>query len=316
MPELYPPPSRVTTHWLDVGDGHRLRILETGRHDGIPVVFLHGGPGGGVSTASSRFFDPTKWRVVLFDQRGAGRSTPVASTDANTTWDLVADIERVRAFMGIDRWHVFGGSWGSTLALAYAATHPDRVESLCLRGIFLARQKEIRWLYQFGASELYPDAWQHFIAPIPEDERDDLVQAYHRRLFGDDRDEQLRCAQAWSVWEGSISRLEPDPGVSGRFASPAFALPFARIECHYFVNGAFFDTDGWLLDQVDRMRHIPLTIVQGRYDVVCPVRSAFDLVERWPEADLRIVTAGHSSFDPPVASALVAATDRFAKLGG
>ena len=310
MGDLDPTPSRVTTHWLDVGDGHRLRILETGRHDGEPVVFLHGGPGGGVSTVSARFFDPTRYRVILFDQRGAGRSTPTASVHANTTWHLVADIERVRSFMGVDRWHVFGGSWGSTLALAYAATHPEAVRSLCLRGIFLARRKEVRWLYQFGASELFPDAWDTFVAPIPEDERYDMVAAYHRRLMGDDRDEQLRCARAWSVWEGSISRLEPEPGVADRFASPAFALPFARIEAHYFANDAFFETDGWLLEQVDRIRHVPAVIVQGRYDVVCPVRSAWDLATRWPEADLRIVTAGHSSFDPAIASALVDATGR------
>jgi proline iminopeptidase len=232
--------------------------------------------------------------------------------DANTTWHLVADIERVRAALAIDSWHVFGGSWGSTLALAYAATHPDSVRSLCLRGIFLARQREIDWLYQHGASEVFPDAWEAYIAPIPADERGDMLGAYHRRLFGDDVAEQLRCAQAWSVWEGTISRLEATPGAAGHFAEPAFALRFARIEAHYFRHRAFFASDGWLLDQVDVFRHLPTVIVQGRYDMVCPVRTAWDLAAAWPEARLRIVTAGHSSFDPAIASALVTATDQLA----
>ncbi len=314
MAVLYDAHDELARHRLSVGDGHDLHVFETGAADGAPVVVLHGGPGGGVSPGYARYFDPERYRVVLMDQRGAGASTPSGGLEHNTTWDLVGDLEIAREALGIERWHVFGGSWGSTLALAYAATHPDRVLSMCLRGIFLARAREVRWLYQFGASEVYPDAWERFIAPIPEGERGDLVHAYHSRLTGDDDAVATTCAKAWSVWEGSISKLRQDPAALARFEEDAFARVFASIECHYFVNDSFFPHDGWLLDQVDAFRHVPAVIVQGRYDTVCPPRSAWDLHRAWPEASFELVHAGHSMTDPAIAAALVRATDRFAAI--
>lgn len=314
MSILYDPHPLLASHRLDVGGGHELDVYETGDPDGAPVVVLHGGPGGGIGPGYARYFDPGRYRVVLFDQRGAGASTPSAGLEHNTTWDLVEDLERIRRALGVARWHVFGGSWGATLALAYAATHADRVLSLCLRGIFLARAQEVRWLYQFGASEVYPDAWEGFVAPIPEAERGDLVRAYHARLTGGDDDEALRCARAWSLWEGSISKLQQDPAALARYGDDAFVRKIASIECHYFANASFFAYDGWLLDQVDAFRGVPAVLVQGRYDMVCPPRSAWDLHRAWPEADLELVHAGHSMTDPEIAAALVRATDRFAGL--
>ena len=298
---------------LPVGDGHELYYEVSGNPRGKPVVFLHGGPGGGSPPKARRFFDPSRYRIVLFDQRGAGRSTPAASLVANTTWDLVADIERLRRHLGIDRWQVFGGSWGSTLALAYAQTHPDAVTELVLRGIFLLRRSELLWFYQHGASELYPDRWEDYLAAIPEPERGDLIGAYHRRLTADDPAVQLAAARAWSKWEARTSFLLPEPAYEAAFDADAQALAFARIECHYFVNAGFMQRDGQLLQDVDRIRHIPAVIVQGRYDVVCPLRSAWDLHRVWPEADLTIVgDAGHSAFESGIASALIDATNRFA----
>lgn len=302
------------TGMLDVGSGHRLYWEVSGNPDGKPVVFLHGGPGGGTDAKQRRFFDPARYRIVLFDQRGCGRSTPHASLVDNTTWHLVADIEALREHLGIERWMVFGGSWGSTLALAYAQKHPERVTELVLRGIFLLRQKELRWFYQWGTSELFPEAFADYIAPIPEAERGDLISAYHRRLTSEDPLVQQEAARAWSVWEARTSFLLPKPDHVTRSAGDAFSLAFARIECHYFMNRGFLSHEDQLLDDVEKIRGIPAVIVQGRYDVVCPAVSAYDLWKRWPEAELVVIDdAGHASYEPGILSALVEATDRFAR---
>jgi proline iminopeptidase len=277
-------------------------------------VFLHGGPGGGTNPKCRRFFDPAVYRIVLFDQRGCGKSTPHAELTDNTTWDLVADIERLREHLAITRWQVFGGSWGSTLALAYAQTHPDMVSELILRGIFMLRRSELEWFYQKGCDALYPDAWETYLAAIPEVERGDLMSDYHRRLTSPVTETRVAAARAWSVWEGATSFLWQDPSHIESSAADDFALAFARIECHYFVNGGFFEHDDQLLRNVDRIRHIPTVIVQGRYDVVCPLRSAWDLHRAWPEAELNIVQdAGHSAFEPGILHQLLEATDRFGR---
>lgn len=312
---LYPPVQPFDTFVLDTGDGHALHVEQAGNPRGAPVVFLHGGPGGGIDPLHRRYFDPARYRVVLFDQRGAGRSTPHASLEHNTTWHLVDDIEHLRTQLGIERWHVFGGSWGSTLALVYALNHPARVRSLVLRGVFLARRSEIRWFYQEGASAIFPDAWERFLAPIPEGERDDLLRAYHRRLTGPDLDVQLAAARAWSMWEGSTSRLIVDPALIERCAHERFALALARVECHYFVNDAFLPSDRYILDGVHRLVGIPTVIVQGRYDVVCPPTSAWALKQALPHAELQLIPdAGHASSEPGTVSALLDATDRLADL--
>jgi proline iminopeptidase len=277
-------------------------------------VFLHGGPGGGIVADYRRYFNPEIYRVVLFDQRGSGRSTPHASLEENTTWHLVSDIEQLRKHLGIDRWQVFGGSWGSTLALAYAETHPDRARELVLRGIFLCRPKEIQWFYQEGASAIFPDVWEEYLKVIPETERADMVSAYYRRLTSEDYAVRLAAARAWSIWEGSTSKLFFDPSMIEKFADSEFALAFARIECHYFMNNAFFESDNYLIENVGRIRRIPSVIVQGRYDVVCPMMSAWDLHRAWPEAQLDIIPdAGHSISEPGIIGALVEATDNFAR---
>ena len=312
MRTLYAPVEPYEQGSLKVSPLHTLYYEQCGNRAGTPVVFLHGGPGGGISVDHRRFFDPDAYRAVLFDQRGAGKSTPHAALEDNTTWHLVADIERLREHLGIDRWVVFGGSWGSTLALAYAETHPDRVRALVLRGIFLCRPKEIHWFYQEGASAIFPDLWEEYLAPIPPAERGDLVRAYYRRLTGDDEAGRLAAARAWSVWEGSTVRLLPDPKVVADFGDPHKALALARIECHYFVHNAFFDGDDWLRDHVGAIRRVPAVIVQGRYDVVCPTMSAWDLHRTWPEAELAIVPdAGHHALEPGIVDGLVTATDRF-----
>lgn len=315
MSGLYPPINPYEHGHLDVGDGHRIYYEVCGNPTGLPCVFVHGGPGGGATEAARRFFDPEAYRIVVFDQRGCGRSTPHASLENNTTWHLVADMERLRAHLNIERWLVFGGSWGSTLALTYAQTHPRAVMALVLRGIFLLRPQEIRWFYQEGACALYPDSWQHYLAPIPPEERDDLVTAYYKRLTSDDEAVRLEAARAWSVWEASASFLEQNSAFMEQLDEPAAALQMARIECHYFVNGGFFSSPNQLLENIDSIRHIPAVIVQGRYDVVCPAMSAWDLHKAWPEAELQMIaTAGHSAFDPANTAALVAATDRFKHL--
>jgi proline iminopeptidase len=312
MRTLYPSIEPHEDGKLAVSSLHTLRYEVCGTSTGTPVVFLHGGPGAGIVADHRRFFDPAAYRIVLFDQRGAGQSTPHAALEENTTWHLVEDIERLRTHLGVERWVVFGGSWGSTLALAYAETHPERVRALVLRGIFLCRPKEIRWFYQEGASAIFPDRFEEYLAPIPEAERADLLHAYYRRLTGPDEAVRLAAARAWSRWEGSTLRLLPDPRVIAEFEEPHKALALARIECHYFVNQAFLATDDWLLAQVDRIRRIPGVIVQGRYDVVCPAMSAWDLHRAWPEADLVVVPdAGHHAMEPGIVDSLVTATDRF-----
>jgi proline iminopeptidase len=312
MRELYPPIEPFRAGRLAVGEPHELYWEECGRPDGTPILFVHGGPGGGTEPDHRRYFDPAAYRIVLFDQRGCGRSTPHASLEANTTWDLVADMERLRESLGIDRWVVFGGSWGSTLSLAYAERHPDRVRALVLRGIFLLRPHELRWFYQEGASFMFPDAWEGYLAPIPEAERDDLIAAYHRRLTSPDPTTRLAAARAWSVWEASTSRLRPDRHLIETFGADEFAVALARIECHYFVHGGFFEPRDQLLRDVDLVRAIPGVIVQGRYDVVCPMTTAWDLHRAWPEADLHVVDdAGHAAAEPGTVDRLIEATDRF-----
>ena len=308
---LYPEIEPYRTERLRVDDLHEIYFEESGNPQGRPVVFVHGGPGGGTEPKQRRYFDPERYRIVLFDQRGCGRSTPHASLERNTTWHLVADMEAIRERLGLERWMLFGGSWGSTLSLAYALRHPERVTALVLRGIFLLRRREIDWFYQEGASRIFPDAWEAYLAEIPPAERGDLLAAYHRRLTADDPATRIRAARAWSVWEGSTSRLFPDPELIARTGEDTFAIAFARIECHYFVNRGFLESDGWLLAQAGRLRGIPGVIVQGRYDVVCPMESAWALHRAWPEAQLRIVPdAGHAASEPGIVHELVTATDR------
>jgi proline iminopeptidase len=313
MRQLYPPIEPYETGMLPVSPLHTIYYEQCGNPEGAPVVFLHGGPGGGVIPDYRRYFDPEAYRVVLFDQRGSGRSTPHASLEENTTWALVEDAEKLREHLGVDTWHVFGGSWGSTLALAYSETHPARARSLTLRGIFLCRPTEISWFYQEGgAGYVYPDVWEEFEKVIPAEERGDFVGAYYRRLTSEDPDVRLEAARAWSVWEGSTSKLFFDYSTIEKFADADFALAFARIECHYFMNNAFFPTDNYLIENVEKIRHIPAVIVQGRYDVVCPMVSAWELHRAWPEADLRVIPdAGHAASEPGIIDALVESTDKF-----
>jgi proline iminopeptidase len=310
---LYPPIRAFHKAHLRVSALHELYYEESGNPKGKAVVFLHGGPGGATDPAMRRFFDPKGYRIVLFDQRGCGASRPHAELRENTTWDLVADIEKLRAHLGLERWMVFGGSWGSTLALAYAQRHPERVTELVLRGIFLLRLSELEWFYQdsLGAGSIFPDLWEKYLAPIPPEERGDLMMAYYRRLISEDRATRAAAARAWATWEGATSFLRANPSYVAKFDDPDYATAFSRIEAHYFVNRGFMDSDGQLLRDVESIRHIPAVIVQGRYDVVCPMRSAWDLHRAWPEADLRIVPdAGHSAFEPSITRELVAATDR------
>ena len=313
MRTLYPDIAPYQTGTFQVDGRHTLYWEQCGNPDGKPVVLLHGGPGAGCSDKMRRFHDPAKYRIVLFDQRGSGRSTPHADLVDNTTWDLVADIEKLREHLGIARWQVFGGSWGSTLALAYAETHPQRVTELVLRGIFMLRRWELEWFYQEGASRLFPDAWRHYLAAIPEEERGDLIAAFHRRLTSDDPQVRLDAARAWSIWEGATSYLRIPADYADTHGDAAFALAFARIENHYFVNGGFFEVEDQLLRDVHRIRDIPGVIVHGRYDVVCPIQSAFDLHAAWPASELVVSpTSGHSAFEAENVDALVRATDRFA----
>ncbi len=308
---LYPPIEPFATFMLPVSFLHTLYVEQVGNPNGIPVVFLHGGPGGNIEPYCRQFFDPKKFHIILFDQRGAGKSLPSGCLDDNTTWHLVEDIEKIRQHLGISTWHIFGGSWGSTLALAYAISHPDRVQSLLLRGIFLLRQKEIQWFYQHGASEIFPDLWEKYLAPIPPTEREDLVAAYAKRLFSKDSKIAKEAAQAWSVWEGATSLLIPNRDFIAGFATAEFSSVFASIECHYFTNKGFFQKDGWLLDQIHKIKDIPGIIVQGRYDIVCPAQSAWDLHKAWPKSELVLVPdAGHSVKEPGTIHALVEATDR------
>lgn len=312
MKTLYPEIEPFDTGMLKVSDIHDIYFERIGNPDGIPVVFLHGGPGGGLIPMYRRFFDPKAYHVVLFDQRGSGQSTPHAELRENTTWDLIDDIERLRERFGVEKWLVFGGSWGSTLSLAYAETHPDRCLGLILRGIFLTRRKELEWFYQKGASEIFPDFWERYRDEIPEAERGDFMTAYYKRLTSDDEKTRLSAARAWSVWEGSTSKLFPSEDLMNHWEGEQEALSLARIECHYFMNNSFFPSENYLIENVDKIRHIPTVIVQGRYDVVCPATSAWDLHKAFPEADLQIIQdAGHSISEPGITSALVAAIDKF-----
>jgi proline iminopeptidase len=311
---LYPEIEPYRTGKLAVSPLHTLHFEECGNPKGKPVVFIHGGPGGGAGPQDRRFFHPDRYRIILFDQRGAGKSLPAACIEENTTWDLVRDIEKLRLHLGIERWMVFGGSWGSTLALTYAIEHPERVTELVLRGIFMIRKKEIDWFYQQGASMMYPDAWEPYRDHIPEAERADFVSAYSRRLNHADPEVRLAAARPWTRWEMATSRLYTPPELLGALVTDEFAIKFARIECHYFINQGFFPEEDWILNRVDRIRRIPTVIVQGRYDVVCPPVSAWELSRAWPEAELVLSPdAGHASREPSNARALVAATDRFSE---
>jgi proline iminopeptidase len=312
---LYPSIEPYSSGRLKVSELHELYYEEVGNPKGVPVVFLHGGPGGGVNETYRRFFDPKYYRVILFDQRGAGKSTPHAELKDNSTWHLVEDIEKLRGHLGIDRWIVFGGSWGSTLALIYAESHPQAVGALCLRGIFLCRRHELLWFYQEGASRVFPEAFDKYLEVIPLEERKDLISAYYKRLTSDDPKLRLEAARAWSVWEASTSKLSPDQNLMDQFGEDLFALAFARIECHYFMNRIFLETDDWILKNASRLHSIPTQIVHGRYDMVCPVENAWDLKKALPDAKLHIIPdAGHSALENSIAQKLVAIMDEWRAL--
>jgi proline iminopeptidase len=311
----YPPIEARRTGFLQVDAEHSIYWEESGNPNGKPVVFLHGGPGSNTDPGHRGYFDPEAYRIILFDQRGAGKSEPHASLNNNTTWHLVSDIERLREKLGIDKWVVFGGSWGSTLSLSYAITHPERVKALVLRGIFLCRKKEVHWFYQHGAHHLFPDEWERYLKPIPAAERHDMVSAYHRRLTSENPEVRLEAAKAWSRWEAATIRLLPDLASIDTFTADHHAEAIARIECHYFMNHAFFPTDNYLLENVHKIRHIPGVIVHGRYDVVCAIENAWELHKAWPESKLEIVPdAGHAAAEPGIVDALVRATDHFREL--
>lgn len=311
---LYPPIDPFDQRILDVGGGHRVYVEQCGSPDGQPVVVLHGGPGGGCSPAMRRYFDPSHYRVILFDQRGCGRSRPHASVEANTTWHLVEDIELIRKTLGIDSWIVFGGSWGATLSLIYAITHPDRARHLVLRGVFLMTKAELTWFYGGGAAAFWPDLWKRFTDIIPEDEHDDLIAAYARRLFSGDLQTETRYARAWASWENTLASISND-GPGGD--SPAeYARAFARLENHYFSNLGFLEHDGWIEANLDRIAHVPGTIVQGRYDMICPPSAAYRLTEKWPRAMMRIVPrAGHALSEPGISAELVRTIDALRRSG-
>jgi proline iminopeptidase len=312
MREMYPETEPYRTHRIAVDAIHTLYVEECGNPAGLPVIFLHGGPGAGLATYHRRFFDPARYRIVLFDQRGAGRSTPFADLTDNTTWHVVADIETIREQLGIERWVVFGGSWGSALGLAYAQTHPERVLGLVLRGIFLCRPAEVRWFYEEGGvSWILPEKWQRYAAAIPVEERGEMMEAYWRRLNSDDEAVRLAAAQAWGAWEGGSITLEESPETEASFAAPEVALSLARIEAHYFRHQCWLEPDQLLRD-VTKIRHIPATIVHGRYDIICPAKSACDLHAAWPEADFHIVLAGHAASEPAIVDQLIQATDKLA----
>ena len=313
MPTLYPDIKPYATHRLKVAEPHELYIEECGIPDGIPVLFVHGGPGAGCSPKHRCFFDPTVYRIVLFDQRGCGRSTPHAELRGNDTQALVDDIETIRTFLGIERWLLFGGSWGSTLSLVYAETHPDKVLGMILRGIFLCRRQDLLWFYQEGASHVFPDHWQSYLAPVPVAERGDMMRAYHKLLTGSNELARMGAAKAWSGWEAQCSTLKPDRQLVDQFTEPRMALALARIEAHYFVNDTFLRPNQ-ILEEAHKLAGIPGVIVHGRYDMVCPFDNAQALSEAWPDAELRIIhDAGHSAMEPSITDALVRATDRFAR---
>mgnify|MGYP000846937459 FL=1 len=309
---LFPEIECYQSGFIQVDNEHNIYYEQSGNPNGKPVVFLHGGPGAGTSPKVRRFWDPKFYRIILFDQRGCGKSTPFASLNNNTTWNLVSDIEKLRTHLKIDKWQVFGGSWGSTLALSYASKHANRITELILRGIFTLRKKELLWFYQEGASFLYPDSWEPFLNFIPSGERSQMIEAYYKRLTSTDEAERNTAAKIWSIWEGSTSRLFMDQELISKSGEDQFALAFARIECHYFINKGFFEYDGFLLDQVNQFRQIQSTIVQGRYDVVCPMISAWELHKNWPEADFKIIQdAGHSAYEAGITHELILATEKY-----
>lgn len=311
---LFPAIKLANTWWFPVSDEHTLYLEESGNPQGIPVVFLHGGPGGSSDPGHRRFFDPEKYRIILFDQRGSGKSKPHASLDNNTTWDLVADLEKIREFLKIDRWVVFGGSWGSTLALAYAISHTEKVLGLILRGIFLARETDVDWFFRGDAARILPEAWKRFIDPIPLSERDDIVAAYYRRLTSKNEIIRMGAAKAWSIWEGSSITLMPDNKVVGNFSEPHFALSIARIECHYFMNQSFFEPN-YLLENAHKLKDIPGFIVHGRYDMVCPIDQALLLHQSWSGSQLRVIgNAGHAASEPGISHALVDSCNQMLEL--
>jgi len=308
----FPPIEPYQTHRLKVSAIHEIHVAEYGNPEGKPVILVHGGPGAGSNPTMPRFHDPDEHRIVLFDQRGSGRSTPHAEIEENTTWDLVADMETIRRHLGIERWQLFGGSWGSCLSLAYAETHPDRVSEMILRGIFTLRRRELEWFYQAGASCLLPEAFEEYVRPIPPEERRDMIAAYHRRLTGPDPEVRLAYARTWAMWEGSALSLFPDPARVAAFGSPDYAIAFARIECHYFQNRGFFDSDDQILSRAHLLRDIPGVIVHGRYDLCTPVTTAWDLHKVWPEAELVIVPdSGHAMTEPGIVDALIKASEKF-----
>jgi proline iminopeptidase len=310
---LYPDLEPYNSGWLRMPGGHDIYYEECGSRSGRPVAIVHGGPGGGCNPAMRRFHDPARYRIVLFDQRGCGRSVPYASLEGNTTWELVADMERLRSHLGIEAWQLCGGSWGSTLALAYAETHPERVTELVLRGIFLVRKAELDWFYQEGCSWIYPEAFEDYLAPIPAAERGNMIDAYYKRLTSNNRETQLSAARAWSIWEGTTLSLLDDRERVERFANELYALAFARIECHYFINKGFFRCDNQLIEDAHRIASIPGTIIHGRYDMVTPLKNAWDLAKAWPKAELRIVPdAGHAMTEPGITHEIVTATDKYA----
>lgn len=313
--ELFPNIEPFNTFHLPVSDLHTIYVEESGNKNGKPVIFLHGGPGGGVDPKYRRYFNPDKWHIIMFDQRGCGKSTPFAELKENTTWDLVDDIEKIRNHLSIDRWVIYGGSWGSTLSLAYSQTYPDSCKALILRGIFLVRKKEIHWFYQEGASKIFPDNWQSFVAPIPIEKRNNLLEAYYHLLIGEDSSKKIEAAKAWSTWEGSTVRLIQDKDFIGDFSDEKFAEAFARIECHYFMNNAWFNSDNHLIENVDKIRHIPAVIVHGRYDIICPVENAWELHQAWPESELHIIPdAGHSIFEEGIKDKILEYTEKFSSL--
>ncbi len=315
LQDFYPETDPYETGFLDTGDGHQVYYERVGTPGARPAVFLHGGPGGGINPEVRRFFDPARYDLLLFDQRGCGRSTPHASLENNTTWHLVADIERLRVLAGHDQWLVFGGSWGSALALAYAQTHRRRVSALILRGVYTVTRAEIDWYYRFGVSQMFPDAWERFIAPIPEAERGDLVAAFRKRLTSDDAGARLEAARAWAIWEGETITLLPRPGIEAKFGDPHFALAFARLENHYFLHDCWLEP-GQLLRDAHKLDGIKGEIIHGRYDMPCPLRTAWDLHKRWPASRLHIVEgAGHAATEPQIRDRLLRATDRFAQEG-
>ena len=314
MANLYPPIKPFNTFYLNVSSIHTIFIEESGNPKGKPIIFLHGGPGGGIEPIYRQYFNPKKWRIIIFDQRGCGKSIPHAELKENTTWNLVEDIEKIRQYLKIKSWVVFGGSWGSTLSLTYAITHPKKCKGLILRGIFLLRKMEIDWFYQRGCSYIYPDAWEKYLSVIPKNEQNNLVKSYYKKLTSENQKTRIEAATAWAKWEASTSKLIQNKNSLHHFDNKKIAEAFARIECHYFINKGFFKSDSWILDNIYKIKNIPNVIIQGRYDVVCPMRSAWDLHKKWKKSNLIIISdAGHSMLEKEIQKKLIEYTDKFIK---